>query len=220
MGHSAGVAKSWLRLSTYHSILWKERVTQSCPTLCNPMDCSLPGSSVHRILQARIMEWVAIPFSRGSSWLRGWTQVSRVDRQILYHLSYQPKTRMLSEVGFIKRELHESVIFFLHIRFFSPQACLSHIFGFLRRSLWCCRACGPSRSLSSSGVWMRERAARRPLASRLPPGPASLVFSHSQWPCVTGIQRVQVSHTWEASLVEVGVEFENAYSIQMPLLLL
>ena len=42
-------------------------VTQSCLTLCNPMDCSLPGSSVHRILQARILEWVAIPFSRESS---------------------------------------------------------------------------------------------------------------------------------------------------------
>ena len=42
-------------------------VTQSCPTLCNPMDCGLPGSSVHGILQARILEWVAIPFSRGSS---------------------------------------------------------------------------------------------------------------------------------------------------------
>ena len=40
---------------------------QSCPTLCNPMDCSLPGSSVLGILQARILEWVAIPFSRGSS---------------------------------------------------------------------------------------------------------------------------------------------------------
>ena len=40
------------------------------------MDCSLPGSSVHGILQARILEWVAIPFSRGSSWLRDWTQVS------------------------------------------------------------------------------------------------------------------------------------------------
>ena len=37
---------------------------QSCPTLCNPMDCSLPGSSVHGILQARILEWVAIAFSR------------------------------------------------------------------------------------------------------------------------------------------------------------
>ena len=42
-------------------------VSQSCLTLCDPMDCSLPGSSVHGILQARILEWVAIPFSRGSS---------------------------------------------------------------------------------------------------------------------------------------------------------
>ena len=45
-------------------------VAQSCPTLCDPMDCSLPASSVHVILQARIPEWVAIPFSRGSSWPR------------------------------------------------------------------------------------------------------------------------------------------------------
>ena len=42
-------------------------VAQSCPTLCDPMDCSLPGSSVHKIFQARILEWVAISFSRGSS---------------------------------------------------------------------------------------------------------------------------------------------------------
>ena len=39
---------------------------QLCPTLCNPIDCSLPGSSVHGILQARILESVAMPFSRGS----------------------------------------------------------------------------------------------------------------------------------------------------------
>ena len=42
-------------------------VSQWSPTLGDPMDCSLPGSSVHGILQARIVEWVAIPFSRGSS---------------------------------------------------------------------------------------------------------------------------------------------------------
>ena len=42
-------------------------VAQSCPTLCDPVDCSLLGSSVHGILQARILEWVAISFSRGSS---------------------------------------------------------------------------------------------------------------------------------------------------------
>ena len=45
----------------------KVLVTQLCSTLCDPMDCSTPGSSVHGILQARILEWVAIPFSRGSS---------------------------------------------------------------------------------------------------------------------------------------------------------
>ena len=42
-------------------------VAQSCPTLCDPMDCSPPGSPVHGILQARIREWVDMPFSRGSS---------------------------------------------------------------------------------------------------------------------------------------------------------
>ena len=51
-------------------------VTQSCPTLSDPMNCSPPGSSVSGILQARILEWVAIPFSRGSSQPRDWTWVS------------------------------------------------------------------------------------------------------------------------------------------------
>ena len=49
---------------------------QSCLTLYDPMDCSPPVSSVHGILQARILEWTAIPFSRGSSWPRDWTWVS------------------------------------------------------------------------------------------------------------------------------------------------
>ena len=54
---------------------WK-LVVHSYPTLCGPMDCSLPGSSILGILQARVLEWVAISFSRGSSWPRDWTQVS------------------------------------------------------------------------------------------------------------------------------------------------
>ena len=54
----------------------KVLVAQSCLSLCNPMDCSLPSSSVHEILQARILESVAIPFSRGSSRPRDQTQVS------------------------------------------------------------------------------------------------------------------------------------------------
>ena len=55
---------------------------QSCPTLCDPMDCSPPGSSVHGSLQARILEWVAIPFSRESSWPRDQTRVSCITGRI------------------------------------------------------------------------------------------------------------------------------------------
>ena len=51
-------------------------VAQSCPALCHPMDCSLPGSPVHEILQARVLEWVAISFSTGSFQPRDQTQVS------------------------------------------------------------------------------------------------------------------------------------------------
>ena len=61
---------------------------QSCLTLCDTMGGSLPGSSAHGILQARILDWVAIPFSRGSAWPRDWTHVcwvSCIGRQVLYH---------------------------------------------------------------------------------------------------------------------------------------
>ena len=53
-------------------------VNQLCPTLCNPMDCSLPGSSIHGIFQTRVLEWVDISFSRRSSQPRDRTQVSRI----------------------------------------------------------------------------------------------------------------------------------------------
>ena len=52
----------------------KVLVTQSYPTLCNPIDCNPPGSSVHKILQASILEWVDILSSRGSSWPKDQTQ--------------------------------------------------------------------------------------------------------------------------------------------------
>ena len=54
----------------------ESEVTQSCPTLCDPMDCSPPGSSLHGIFQAIVLEWIAISFSRGSSWPRDRTLVS------------------------------------------------------------------------------------------------------------------------------------------------
>ena len=60
-----------------------------CPLLWNPMNCSPPGSSVHGILQVRILEWVGIPFSKGSFPLRDQIQVSCTERWILYCLSHQ-----------------------------------------------------------------------------------------------------------------------------------
>ena len=82
-------------------VKWSE-VAQSCPTLCDPMDCSLPDSTIRGIFQARILEWVAISFSRRSSWPRDWTWVSHmlgiVGRRF-YRLSHQER----SEVHGIKR---------------------------------------------------------------------------------------------------------------------
>ena len=74
--------------------VWESVSCKECPTLCNPMDCGPPGSSVHGLLQAGILEWVAIPFSRGSSRPRDWTRVSCipcVGRRILYQLHHQEK---------------------------------------------------------------------------------------------------------------------------------
>ena len=77
-----------------YSVKVKVSVTQPPPTLCDPMDCSPPCSSVHGTLQARILEWVAISLSRGSSRPRDWTWVSHIaDR--LYRLSQQGGTRIL-----------------------------------------------------------------------------------------------------------------------------
>ena len=66
------------------------KAPQSCLILCDPMDCTVPG-----ILQARILEWVAFTFSRGSSQPRDGTQVCRHYRQILYLLSHQGNPRIL-----------------------------------------------------------------------------------------------------------------------------
>ena len=77
-----------LEHSSYHSVLCYAKSLQSCPTLCDPMDCSPPDSSVQGILQVRILEWVAISSSRGSSRPRDWTGISCVGRWILLPLSH------------------------------------------------------------------------------------------------------------------------------------
>ena len=76
------------------------------PTLWDPIDCSLPGPSVHGVIQARILEWIALPSSRGSSRPRDWTCVSYIScvgRQVLYrqsHLGSQLIRCRVSAVGF------------------------------------------------------------------------------------------------------------------------
>ena len=89
-----------------HTLKWEKhysvpaKSSQSCSTLCDPMDCSLWGSSVHGILQAKILGWTAMPLSRGSSWHWDQTSVSLCllhCRRVLYHLSHQGSHQIFDE---------------------------------------------------------------------------------------------------------------------------
>ena len=92
-------------------------VSRSCPTLCDPVDYSLPGSSVQEIFQVRVLEWVAISFSRESSWPRDRTQVSCIvgrhftiwaTREILIEIRNRhvpinkPGRELLQEINFAR----------------------------------------------------------------------------------------------------------------------
>ena len=80
-----------------HQWLWQCcLVAKLCATLCHPMDRSLPGSFIHGILQARILGWVAISSSRGSSWPRDGTLVSCLGRQVL---TEPPGNRLSQNIG-------------------------------------------------------------------------------------------------------------------------
>ena len=102
------------------------KLLQSCPTLCNPMDCSPPGSSVHGILHARVLEWVALPSSKGSSWPRVWTWVSCIasrlftiwaTRETLMSWSYPPSPQSAFSWGCIRSisDTLKHMGFFYHI---------------------------------------------------------------------------------------------------------
>ena len=80
--------RTQLKITFSSLVLICAKSFQSCPALCDPMDCSSPGSAVHGSLQARILEWVAMLSSRGSSRPRDQTHVSYIsctDRWVLYH---------------------------------------------------------------------------------------------------------------------------------------
>ena len=86
----AAIARMWKQPQPINrDWKWKKVKPLSRVRLCDPMDCSLPGFSVHGIFQARVLEWGAIAFSRGSSWPRDQTQVSRIVDRRFYPLSHQ-----------------------------------------------------------------------------------------------------------------------------------
>ena len=101
------------------------QTAQSCPTLCNPMDCSPPGFSVHGILQVRILEWAGSSFSRGSSWSRDRTQVSCNCRQILFCLSHQGNMYMLILTSYLISLPTPSLLPLVTIRLFSKSLWVS-----------------------------------------------------------------------------------------------
>ena len=113
----------------------ENEVAQSCPTLCDPVDCSPPGSSVHVILQARILEWVAISISKESSQPRDQTHISCIScilKRVLYQLSHLLLERLsTSESVCIS---HSCVQFFVTPWTVAGQAPLS--LEFSRQEYW------------------------------------------------------------------------------------
>ena len=93
-------------------------VPQSCPAICNPMHCSPPGSSVHGILQARILGWVAISFSMGI--FLTWESKLGLQHytQILYHLNHQLRVKQTSETEQLFKNIFIFYFFFLQNSFF------------------------------------------------------------------------------------------------------
>ena len=92
----------------------------SCPTLCDPIDCSPPGSPVQGILQARTLEWVAMPSSRGSSQSRDQTQVSHIARHLLlYDLCRPHRIVNINCTSYILNEFKFSSDIILNYRIFS-----------------------------------------------------------------------------------------------------
>ena len=89
----------FIHSSTNGHLKVKVLVAQSCPTLCDHMDCRLPGSSVHEILYVRTLEEVAFPFLQGIFLTQGSNPGLPHCRQILYHLSHQGTTRELAASG-------------------------------------------------------------------------------------------------------------------------
>ena len=117
------------------------KVTQLRPTLCDHMDCSPLGSSVQRVLLGRILEWVVIPFSRGSSWPRDWTRVSCSARRFFTIWATREGQDILTYTYMSPCNIHCCLIGFLKHRMFwnmliSPSIFLSEVLWIHGISWW------------------------------------------------------------------------------------
>ena len=142
-----------LKIKTLVKLL--SEVAQSCPTLCDPMDYSLPGSSIYGIFQARLLVWVAISFSRRSSRPRDWTRVSHIvgrcftvwaTREVMW---YSQCSLHVSIVSFVAATLHTYVcpLTPLNCPFPWAHAVLSHSGASAYPLLFLPRAHSPSLSI-------------------------------------------------------------------------
>ena len=131
------------------------------------MDCSLPGSSVHGIFQARILEWVAISFSRGSSWPRDWTQVSHitgscftvwVTRETQFKAIAYPDEHVLLCAGYHTKHFTCPIIFLIQCLWGRWHQWISFTYGEIetqqRSSLSQCHLIEPS--FESEAVWSQS----------------------------------------------------------------
>ena len=134
-------------------------VAQSCPTLCNPMNCGPPGSSVHGILQARILEWIAIPFSRGSSRPRDRTWVSCIANRFftIWATGKIPRegSHSLLQGFFLNQGSNPGLLCCRQILYHLSHWCACMLSCFSRFRLFGTRPCQASLSIgfSKQGYW-------------------------------------------------------------------
>ena len=119
-GNRAVLQEFCCRWSVHKSVLYMFQ------TLWDPMDCSIPGSSVHEIFQARILEWVATSFSRISSPFRDRTRVSCIDTQILYHWATRKTLELFTNllaISVLQTYNYNCLIFWFHFCCSVPKSC-------------------------------------------------------------------------------------------------
>ena len=118
----------------------ESEVTQSCPTLCNPMDCSLPGFSIHGIFQATVPEWVAISFSRVSSQPRDQTWVSHIAGRCFTLWATREALNLYTRIKLLTSLCYSTKVFqiwlYTYLYFIFSYSYLASFHFSLRNTIW------------------------------------------------------------------------------------